>query len=601
MLKRLLRPCSIALKYKALPVRNRLLTRQFSSSFETLTEPKITEAFRPDYTKFIESLRHSANAQEAKDLFGNLNLSDKMDLINRLVADIQKNESDNYLQQIAGMVFTPDFVTNLTMEIVDGIDTLELKDISNSMGVLQTIEEPYVLNKVFMRFKALAGNVRDKETLNHLMKCYFQLLPKLTADQTQDHEFYSIADEILIIIEQSRDTWMDSDVACQLLNLSYHSPSPNVLDHFPMLLSSISTKGPVSEIVYFNLVFCIYLSLKGAITQNLDNSAPVSPNPEPGSLQYKVFVENETLNNLFPESTEVQLLNSLEQSTQYPDWRLNPETSSMKQYAELVLEILSSPIIQEFPAMRFRLTDSYMWILKDYGHNFEILHMIWQLNCDFTKHDAVLSESFRESVMQFIFWLFQYLEITQVKSHLRQWDTEAALDLQESDLPFKDEENFKATKPPSNIQIPGSQALPREVVEKCDPLLQSVVTTLMLLNKNLKEQNHMSFCKGYLEKILILLLKSLPQILETLPDEAARSVSSRASELDQMSLDEAANFQNELQALLQNPENVSFIKTVKNFKQLSQLMIHLDGFYSEDSEVSRNLKEFISWTEKPTI
>ena len=273
----------------------------------------------------------------------------------------------------------------------------------------------------------------------------------------------------------------------------------------------------------------------------------------------------------------------------------------MKQYAELVIEILHSPIMLEFPVLRYRLANSFMWILKDHGQYYEVLNLIWKLNCDLNEHDPQLSQTFGDHVKQFVFWILQYLEITKAKSHLRPYDTKLVLDLKEADLPFKDEENLKQNKSPFNPQIQSSEAMPREVAENCDPLLQSVVTTLVFLNNNLKDQHYISFCKEYLEKILNLLLKGLPQILEKLPNEAAKSFSARVSEFNHMSTEEKIDFQNELQTVLQTPDNVSFIKTVENFRNLAPLLIHLGQLYSRDSELAQNLEKFIAWIEKPSI
>ena len=601
MLKRLLRPCTLALRHTVIPLRNRSVIRPFCSPFADLNGQKVTEVSKPDYGKCIEQVRHSGNVQETKEYLENLALPERLELTNRLVAEIQKNESDMNLQQIAGLISNSDFVSSLTAEVVDGMETLDFKDISHSMWLLASVEDSSVLNKVFVRFRALAGNVRDKETLNDLMRCYFQLLPTLMADPTNDPEFYSMADEILAVIDLSRDSWMDSDVACQLANLIFHSPSPKVLDHLPSLCSSISPKAPISENVFFNLVFCVYLSLKAGITQTSEHSESAPCTPEPGSLHHRIFVENETLNNLFPESTEIRLLNSLEQTAQYPGWRSGPDTSTMKQYAELVLEILHSPIVREFPALRYRLANSFMWILKDHGQYYEVLNVVWKLNCDLNEHDPQLSQTFGDHVKQFVFWILQYLGTTRANSHLRPYDIKQVLDLQEADLPFRHEENFKRNKSPSSLYTQSSEAVPRQVADDCDPLLQSVVTTLVFLNNHLADQQYISFCKEYLENILNLLLKGLPQILETLPDEAARGFSARVSEFNQMSAGEKMDFQNQLQALLQTPDNVSFIRTVKNFRDLAPLLIHLGEFYSTDSELAQNLQNFILWIEHPSI
>ena len=561
----------------------------------------MTDTSGPEYTKFIESLQQSRNAKETNQILENLNLTNKMELINRFATEIQKDQVDNDLQQKAGMIFNQDFVSNLTTEVVDGIDTLEFKDISNSMGVLKAIKEPHVLTKLFMRFKTLARKVQDKRTMNQLMKCYSQLLPMLVADKTQSHELFSISDEIMVIFMQSRNTWMDSDVAGQLASLIYHSPSPAVLKYLPMLDSKIQNRPQISEIVFFNLVYCLYHSLKGSITESFESPGPVSPNPKPYSVHYKVFVEEKSISRLIPKSIEIKLLNSLERSTRHPTWRLNPDNSSLKQNVDLIFEILNSPIMKEFPAILYRLTDSYMWILKDYGHKFEAFQFIWKLDCDLTKHNFELTKTFGDQAMQFVFWITQYLAIQKIESHLRPWDNKGVLDIKESHLPFKNEESFKSKKPPSSVQIASFEAIPREVVDMCDPLLKYVVTTLVFLNKNLKDHNHMIFCREYLEKILNLLSKSLPMILIKLPDGAARRASSRESEYGKMTFNEAEIYDKELLALLHNPDNVSFIKTLHNFRELSPLLINLRGFYSKNSELSQNIQKFVIWVEKPRI
>ena len=329
MLNRLLRQSVLAMRCKVKPIRNRILVRPFSQCFEGMNEQQVRGDFTPNYSAFLESLRANQNVEEANRYLKKLPLKEKVETIYRLLDEVQTNQFDSQLKQMSGSILSTDFISSLTMEVMDDIDTLDLKDISHFLGSLKSFETLYVLNKVFLRIKLLIKDIADKETLGYFVKCYYLLLPKLSAHPIDDAEFYYMETEILAMVEHHQNSWMDSDVVCQLTALIFNFPTEQLMDQLPNLSASILPNSQISEVRFFELMFCIYLSLKETITQDFESQTPTETSSELDSLHHRIFVNHQSLSSVLPESIEVHLLNALEQSTQFPDWRSSPEAKQM--------------------------------------------------------------------------------------------------------------------------------------------------------------------------------------------------------------------------------------------------------------------------------
>ena len=198
---------------------------------------------------------------------------------------------------------------------------------------------------------------------------------------------------------------------------------------------------------------------------------------------------------------------------------------------------------------------------------------------------------------------FQCLASIKAETYLRSCDNNKLLDLNEEDIPFKDEEAFQVSKPLFKAHTYTPEMLPRAVTENSNQLLQNLMYCLIFVNKNAValDNENISFCRDYMEKVLNLTLRTFPQILETLPSEFITRAISKTSQFEQMSEAEKINYQTELVEHIQNPDNISYIETLNHISTMIHLLKHLKQFYLTDSELGRNLEHFLTWYEKHNI
>ena len=244
-----------------------------------------------------------------------------------------------------------------------------------------------------------------------------------------------------------------------------------------------------------------------------------------------------------------------------------------------------------------------MWIFADNGQNVEVLNLIWRMNIDLTRHDPRLQASFRVQVKHFVSITFQFLASIKTETRLRAWDVDQILDFSQDDFPFRDQDTFQRSTPLFKSRDLTPEMLPRVAADNCNPMLQNVVYCLIFLNKNsaVLDGQNMSFCLDYLQKVLNLVLCSLPQILEDLSSQATKHAVARWSQYEQMSQAEKISYQAEMETLTEVQNNSSYVRTLAHLSDLLPLFTYLREFYLLDSQLGQNLQLFISWSQQHKI